>query len=312
VIFTCDVAEKYGGIYRLFGGHNYGDAVRAYDWVGVDCYGSENIFTDPAWRTLEWSNDCLCIREVPGPSYYDNLKAQLNLPLQRVILVPQGFIAADSGGPPDDPQLFASHAAADPAVILMAPFVWFDQPFYPGVRSQPALAEQWRSIGRSIALYNPPNVASPLPAPVVPRLHVSASDVQHFSVYDLTCNTTDGNVCAIQLDWQAVSANLGTQLFVRQGATAPQLVACPTATDYIEIPWISAGTDYSFDLYQMGCGTTIAAGAMPIASVNIALAVASAPVSRKIRGAPHAFDQRRRYDRLDDCASQCAIRHRCC
>jgi hypothetical protein len=145
-----------------------------------------------------------------GPPIYDNFKQQLYLPPQRLILVPQGFIFADNDGLPDDPQLYANHAAADPSVILMAPFTWFDQPFYPGVRSQPALAQQWRDIGRSIALTNPPNANPPLPAAIPPRLQVSASDVQHFSVYDFNCNTTDMEVCSVELFWEAVNTNLGT------------------------------------------------------------------------------------------------------
>ena len=278
-IFTCDIAKKYGGIYRTIGGHQYGDVVRAYDWVGVDCYGSKNIFTDPAWTTIEFNNGCFCFRSVPGPSYYDNFKAQLNLSSQRLILVPQGFIAADSDGLPDDPQLFASQAAADPSVILMAPFTWFDEPLYPGVRSQPALAQQWRSIGRSIAMSNPPNANPPLPAAVSPRLQVSASDVQHFFVYDLNCNTTSGQVCAAQLHWQAVNTNLGTQLFMHRGAGAPELIACSPATGYIDIPWISTDHNYTFDLYQMGsCATTIAAGAKPIASMNLSLVTSTTVV----------------------------------
>lgn len=277
-IFTCDIAKKYGGIYRLIGGHRYGDAVRAYDWVGVDCYGSENIFTDPAWSSIEWDSHCFCFRSVPGPSYYDNLKAQLSLPAQRLILVPQGFIAADGGGLPDNPQLFASQAAADPSVVLMAPFTWFDQTLYPGVRSQPALAEQWRTIGRSISMSNPPATTPPLPPAVPPRLRVRASDVQHFFVYDLGCNSTNANPCSAQLHWQAANAAVGTQLFLRQNGTAPRLIACSPAAAFVDTPWIADGNSYTFDLYQTGsCGTSPGAGAIPIASVNLALADSSAP-----------------------------------
>jgi len=278
-IFGCEIAQKYGGPYRITGEHDFGDAVRAYDWAGVDCYGSTNIFTDPAWTTVEFDSHCFCFRRIPGPSYYDNFKAQLNLPAQRLILVPQGFIAPDSDGLPDDPQLFASQAGADPSVILMAPFTWFDLPGYPGVRSQPALAQRWRDIGKSIALSNPPNANPPLPPAVPPRLQVHASDVQHFSVYDLTCNTTGGEVCAIQLYWQAVDSKLGTQLFMRQGAGAPQLVTCSAAANYVELPSITAGISYTFDLYQMaGCPTTVATGTTPIARVNLSLVTPGATV----------------------------------
>lgn len=271
-IFGCGIAQKYGGPYRITGEHDFGDVVRAYDWVGVDCYDSPNIFTVPAWTTLEFDRDCFCLRRTPGPSYYANFKAQLDLPRQRLILVPQGFIAPDSAGLPDDPQLFASQANADPSVILLAPFTWFDGPGSPGVRSQPKLAQQWRDIGRSIAASNPPTATPPLPPAVPPRLQVNASDVQHFSVYDLTCNTTGDEVCLVQLYWHAIDRNLGTQLFMRRGSSAPELVTCSSAVNHIEVPAIAVGIDYTFDLYQMpGCPTTVATGATPIARVNLSL-----------------------------------------
>ncbi len=271
-IFGCDIAQKYGGPYRITGGHNFGDVVRAYDWAGVDCYGSTNMFTDPAWTSIEFDGHCLCFRRIPGPSYYDNFKAQLNLPKQRLILVPQGFIAPDSEGLPDNPQLFATQAAADPSVILMAPFTWFDGPGYPGVRSQPMLAQQWRDIGRSIASTNPPNASPSLPPAVPPRLQVNTSEVQHFSVYDLTCNTTGGEVCAIQLYWHPVDNKLGTQLFMRRSGGAPEFVTCAPAAGYVELPEIAAGINYTFDVYQMtGCPTTVASGATPMARVNLSL-----------------------------------------
>ncbi len=269
-IFTCDIAQKYEGPYAGNAGHKYADAVSKYDWIGVDCYGVGNMFSDPAWHTYRWDPQCFCFRKVPGPSYYDNLKAQVNLDWQRLILVPQGFISAASDGLPDDPQLFASQAAADPSVILMVPFTWFDEPCYPGVRSQPALAQQWRDIGRTIALANPPAANPQLPAAVSPRLQVGATDVRHFSVYDFTCNTAGADPCAVRLFWQAANADAGTQLFVRAGAGAPQLVACSPATADVDIPWIASGIDITFELYQMdGCGTTLAAGAVPVASVNL-------------------------------------------
>ena len=283
-IFTCDVAQKYGGTYQITGGHKFGDALRAYDWVGVDCYGSTNIFTDPAWTTIKFDNSCFCFRRVDGPSYYDNFKAQLDLPRQRLILVPQGFISGENGGVPDDPQLFATRAAADASVILMAPFTWFDMPSYPGVRSQSTLAQQWRSIGKTIALANPPTATPPLPAAIPPRLEVSASDVQHFNIFDLTCNDSSGSVCSVELHWQAVNAAVGTQLFLRQGASPPALITCAQATATYDISSIASGVNYTFDLYQMsGCPSTIAAGATPIASVNLKIAtLAAAPASTVI------------------------------
>src|SRR5204863_9155827 len=135
-------------------------------------------------------------------------------------------------------QLSANHAPADPSVILIAPFTWFDQIYYAGVRSHPALAQQWRDIGRSISSTNPPNTNPPLPAPVSPRLQVGASDVQHFFVYDLNCNTSTADVCAIQLHWQAANATLGTQLYMRQGNGIPQLLSCPPSQGSCDVPSI--------------------------------------------------------------------------
>ncbi len=271
-IFTCDIAQKYGGIYAITGGHKYGAVLRSYDWVGFDCYGVGNIFADPAWTTLQFDTHCLCIVRVNGPSYYDNFKAQLDLSSQRLILVPQGFISAD--GPPDDPQLFAGEAGIDPSVILMAPFTWFDLPYMAGVRSQPALAQQWRNIGRAIAMSNPPNGNPSLPAAIPPRLTVTATDIQHFSVYDFDCNTTQNPVCSLELDWQAPNSNVGTQLFLRQSSGPPIQISCAPAMSYSDLPWINAGVSYTFDLYQLpGCPTTLASGATPIASISMTLAL---------------------------------------
>jgi hypothetical protein len=275
-IFTCDIARKYGGPYQSSGGHAYRDALRAYDWVGVDCYGTNNIFTDAAWSTRQFDFRCFCFRSTPGPNYYDNLKAQLDLSRQRLILVPQGFLSAEGDAWADDPQVFAAKASSDPAVILLAPFTWFDQPYYPGVRSQPTLAQQWRDIGRSIATSNPSTVPLPLPAAIRPRLEVSASDLRHFSVYDRTCNATLTPECAVELNWQPANTSTGTRLFMRQGSAAPQFVSCSPATGYVDMPRIAAGVGYTFELYQDGsCATTLPTGAAPIATVALAVAPAT-------------------------------------
>jgi hypothetical protein len=269
-IFTCDIAKKYGGPYRYTGGHQYGDALRAYDWVGFDCYGSSNIFTDPAWTMPRFDVRCFCVRYVPGPSYYDNFKAQLDLARQRVMLVPQGFISAESDGFPDDPQLFATMAANDPAVVLMAPFTWFDQPFFPGVRSQPALALAWRNIGYSISSSNPPTGS--LRTAVLPRLKVTATDVQHFSVYDLSCNATTNSPCSIELNWNLPSPSVWTQSFVRLNGGTPKLLGCGGTLASVDVSWIAAGNVYTFDLYQtQTCSPAVPAGAVPVASVSVSL-----------------------------------------
>jgi hypothetical protein len=271
-IFSCDVAVKFGGPYAGGGGHAYADALRAYDWVGVDCYGVGDMFAEAAWTTQYFDFHCFCVRSNPGPSYYDNFEAQLDLARQRVILVPQGFVSAGSYGPPDDPERFADRAYADPAVILIAPFTWFDQPFYPGVRSQPTLAAHWRRIGRAIARATVPPARRVLLPAVAPRLTVSASDVARFSVFDLDCNRAHANPCAIELDWQAADARAGAQLFVSQDGAAPKLVTCTAAVGYVDVGWIVAGASYRFDLYQMdGCPTAPVSGAAPVATLDVSL-----------------------------------------
>jgi hypothetical protein len=318
-IFTCDVAEKYDGIYRLTGEHKYGDALRAYDWVGFDCYGVGNIFTEPAWKTVEFDSHCFCFRTVDGPSYYDNFKAQLDFPRQRLMLVPQGFIAPDSNGAPDDPQLFADRANADAAVVLLVPFTWFDHPEFAGVRSQPALAQAWREIGKGIANANPPRADPPLPVAIPPRLAVAASDVQQFAVYDYDCETTPGDVCSVQLHWQAPAGNPGTQLFVRVDGAAPQFLACAATGGFFDAPWITAGVHYAFEVYAANpCTGTIAAGAVPLASVAMTLGAApmsTGPVGSALHQVDGVIDnstRQRESETPGACAASCGTARRCC
>jgi hypothetical protein len=267
-IFSCDIAQKYGGLYDYNGGHEFGPALRAYDWVGFDCYGVGNIFTDPAWHWL--GRD--------GPSYYDNFKAQLDLPRQQIMLVPQASIGDDVFlGAPDDPQLFASKAASDLSVILMLPFTWFDLPDYPGVRSQPALAAQWRSIGAPIAHANPPAANPPLPAAVVPRLQVTATDVAHFAVYDLDCNTSNAKTCTIRLHWQIPSSNTGAQLSMRANGGGAQVLGCFAQVAQNDIP-IAQGNSYVFDIVMRpDCTSSLPVSGQSIASLNVALLMTMPP-----------------------------------
>ena len=74
VIFTCDIAQKYGGDYAFSGGHQYGEALRAYDWVGVDCYGN-NIFTDPAWTRRQFDPQLLLLSVDPRPVLLQQLQS---------------------------------------------------------------------------------------------------------------------------------------------------------------------------------------------------------------------------------------------
>ena len=290
--FGCDIAKRFGDPDE--DDHAYGNALRAFDWVGVDCYGNSNIFIEPAWSRTRFDFGCFCFRTTYGPPIYDNFKLQLT-PSQRVILVPQGFASGEEDGLPDDPQLFANKAYADPSAIAIVPFTWFDQLYYPGVRSQPSLLDQWRTIGRTIGLANPPNASPPLPAAVPPKLQVIATDVRHFMLYDVNCNTTTNQICEVQLSWWLTNSNV-TQVFVRSGGGAPQLITCSSAMGFVDIPWMMAGS-YTFELHQMStCTGTIPPGTTPVASLFVTLPDGTAPpalverLSRKTHGGAGTFN----------------------
>src|SRR5262249_4799968 len=144
------------------------------------------------------------------------------------------------------------------------------------------------------SMSNPPNANPPLPAAVQPRLQATATDVQHFSVVDMTCNSSSNDPCTVELFWQAVN-NVGTQLFYHQGASARVLVSCSTATSWVDLPWIS-GSNLIFELYQLsGCPSSVPGGAQPIASLTLSLVTAAPPnligrSSRKTHGAAGTFD----------------------
>ncbi len=157
-LFTVDVAKKWGGHYRLTRSeHRYSGSLRAFDWVGFDCYGCNTIFSETAWDTLRFDVSKPGFVTIPGPTLYDNFKSQLDLTRQQIILVPKASI----GGPLfadwyDDPGAFYARAAADPDVALLLPFTWFDQPGgVQGVRSIPALLTAYRSIGRDVDAHHP-------------------------------------------------------------------------------------------------------------------------------------------------------------
>ena len=152
--FTSNIAKEKGGPYDLLNKeHTYGTSLRMFDWVGFDCYGCSNIFTEASWQTIRLINGIP--RLVDGPSLYDNFRSQLDLPRQRIMLIPQAFLStiADANGnfdQPDDPQLFFDKAQSDPAVIALIPFVWFDYTGWIGTGNLPALRDKYRSIGQTI------------------------------------------------------------------------------------------------------------------------------------------------------------------
>jgi hypothetical protein len=153
--FTANIAKEKGGPYELQNNeHGYETSLKMFDWVGFDCYGCDNIFTEASWRTIRLVGGIP--RLVDGPSLYDNFRSQLDLPRQRIMLIPQAFLSTvpDASGnydQPDDPQLFFDKARSDPAVIALIPFTWFDYTGWIGTANLPVLQEQYRSIGQVIA-----------------------------------------------------------------------------------------------------------------------------------------------------------------
>lgn len=97
----------------IYAGANDFPGVSSYDWVGFDDYGA----------------GCAVLG-----APYGALKAALR-PDQRIMLVPGG---ADPWR--QDPACFAARAHADPQVVAVVPFIWFDNAAAgvgPGIRSNP-------------------------------------------------------------------------------------------------------------------------------------------------------------------------------
>lgn len=150
-IFSAEIAQKWGGLHSALGKeHGYRSSLRMLDWAGFDCYECSNIFTDPLWRNLTLQG------YVDGPAAYANFRRQLDLPRQKILMVPQSFLstAPDANGnfdQPDDPEMFFDQAQKDPAVVALVPFTWFDQPGWKGAANVPATLNHYRSIGQRIA-----------------------------------------------------------------------------------------------------------------------------------------------------------------
>ena len=182
-LFTVDIAKKWGGRYRLTGDeHKYAASLRAFDWVGFDCYGCKTIFSETAWDTFRFDASKPGFVTVPGPTLYDNFKSQLDLARQQVILVPK----ASLGGPLfadwyDDPGAFYSRASADPDVVMLLPFTWFDQPgAVQGVRSIAPLRSTYQAIGRDVDANHPE--VSPVPAPRADAVEYYHAALDHYFV----------------------------------------------------------------------------------------------------------------------------------
>lgn len=182
-LFTVDIAKKWGGHYRVTGNeHKYSGSVRAFDWVGFDCYGCRTIYSETAWDTLRFDTNKPGFVTVPGPTLYDNFKSQLDLSRQQVIVVPK----ASLGGPMfqdwyDDPASFYGRASADPDVVMLVPFTWFDQPGgVQGVRSIVALRAMYQAIGKDIDQRHPE--VSPVVVPRVAAVEFYSALLDHYFV----------------------------------------------------------------------------------------------------------------------------------
>jgi len=182
-LFTVDVAKRWGGHYRLtHREHEYAGSLRAFDWVGFDCYGCDSIYTETAWDTVRFDSSKPGFVTVPGPTLYENFKSQLDLARQQIIIAPKASI----GGPVlgdryDDPALHYWNASGDPDVILLAPFTWFDQEGgIQGVRSNPALRAAYAYIGRDIDARHPE--VSPTFAPRASAVEFYHTRLDHYFV----------------------------------------------------------------------------------------------------------------------------------
>jgi len=162
-------------------------------------------------------------------------------------------------------------------------------------RAQPtSLLDQWRTIGRASPRQPAERVATAA-GRVPPKLQVIATDVRHFMLVDVNCNTTTNQICEVQLSWWLTNSNV-TQVFVRSGGGAPQLITCSSAMGFVDIPWTMAGS-YTFELHQMStCTGTIPPGTTPVASLFVTLPDGTAPpalverLSRKTHGGAGTFN----------------------
>ena len=191
-LFSADVAKRWGGHYQLTGReHGYGGSLRAFDWVGFDCYSCRTIFTETAWDTVRFDASKPGLVTVPGPTLYDNFKSQLDLGRQQIIIVPKASI----GGPLfgdwyDDPGDVYAKALDDRDVVLLAPFTWFDQTDgSQGVRSIPALRAAYSAIGSAIDFKHPE--ASPAAPVQVPAVEFYNASRDHYFM------TSDANEIAL-------------------------------------------------------------------------------------------------------------------
>src|SRR5581483_9074776 len=182
-LFTVDIAKKWGGHYRLTNSeHKYSGSLRAFDWVGFDCYGCKTIVSETAWDTVRFDVSKPGFVTVPGPTLYDNFKSQLDLSRQQVIVVAKAAL----GGPLfadwyDDPAFLYSRASADPDVVMLLPFTWFDQPGgVLGVRSIAGLRAIYNAIGKDVDLRHPE--VSPVPVPRALAVEFYNATLDHFFV----------------------------------------------------------------------------------------------------------------------------------
>lgn len=103
--------------------------VRLFNWVGLDNYGA---------------NDNEYLAQI------GQLKTRIDTNWQRVILVPQAATNAPGlDGWPHTPQVMYDAARADPAVVMLMPFLWF-HPQGLGTRDIPWMRAEYTRIGTEI------------------------------------------------------------------------------------------------------------------------------------------------------------------
>jgi hypothetical protein len=126
VIQKLGLTTKLGVIYSAAAFGKW-QGISSYDWVGFDNYGGD-------------------IFKANGD--YSKLKKVLT-PTQRIILVPGGATPWK-----EDPKPFQNAAENDPQVVLIMPFIWFDNadPAHgvgAGIRSN-GMSEAYKAVGLRI------------------------------------------------------------------------------------------------------------------------------------------------------------------
>ena len=96
----------------------------------------------------------------------------------------------------------------------------------------------------------------------------SPSDQGSISATPNPCSVRSNPTCTAVISWHAAVSSGTAQVFVRQGAGAPQLFACGIAGQQ-QAPWIQPAAQYTFTLHVApACNSTFPQNA-PLASVTV-------------------------------------------